>query len=161
MSPAANSGSTIIVNASQALPPYRSKEGEIGYKLKMQKLNFSATLFRIDRPFASYVTGVVNSSLRKPVGNSELHAARDHRHAAELWRRGHALGQNLSKPDDHGRLGRAGSNTYGYRDCRHQQQAFRRHARLTRAIFLANTITGIEGRVPEFRLAACRTPPDG
>src|SRR5271157_2187819 len=56
-----NSGATIIVNASQALPPYRSKEGEIGYKLKMQKLNFSATLFRIDRPFASYVTGVVNS----------------------------------------------------------------------------------------------------
>ena len=25
---------TIIVNASQALPPYRSKEGEIGYKLR-------------------------------------------------------------------------------------------------------------------------------
>ena len=56
-----NSGSTIIINASQPLPPYRSKEGEIGYKLKMQKLNFSATLFRIDRPFANYVTGVVNS----------------------------------------------------------------------------------------------------
>ena len=57
----ANSGGIIIVNASQALPPYRSKEGEIGYKLKMLKLNFSATLFRIDRPFANYVTGVVNS----------------------------------------------------------------------------------------------------
>ena len=56
-----NSGGTVIVNASQALPPYRSKEGEIGYKLKLQKLSFSATLFRIDRPFASYVTGVVNS----------------------------------------------------------------------------------------------------
>ena len=65
-----NSGTTIIVNASQALPPYRSKEGEIGYKLKMQKLNFSATLFRIDRPFASYVTGVENSVCGKQSGTA-------------------------------------------------------------------------------------------
>ena len=57
---AANSGSTIIVNASQPLPPYRSKEGEIGYKLKIRRLNFSTALFRIDRPFANYVVGVVN-----------------------------------------------------------------------------------------------------
>ena len=57
----ASTGSTIIVNANQALPPYRSKEGEIGYKLKMRRLNFSTALFRIDRPFANYVTGVVNA----------------------------------------------------------------------------------------------------
>ncbi len=56
----ANSGSTVIVNANQALPPYRSKEGEIGYKLQLRKINFSTALFRLDRPFANYVTSVVN-----------------------------------------------------------------------------------------------------
>src|SRR5580704_10112739 len=57
---AANSGSTIIVNASQALPPYRSKEGEIGYKLRLRRINFSTALFRLDRPFANYIAGVSN-----------------------------------------------------------------------------------------------------
>jgi iron complex outermembrane recepter protein len=57
---AANSGSTVIVNANQALPPYRSKEGEIGYKLRLRKINFSTALFRLNRPFANYVTSVVN-----------------------------------------------------------------------------------------------------
>ena len=57
---AANSGSIVIVNANQALPPYRSKEGEIGYKLRVRKINFSTALFRIERPFANYATGVTN-----------------------------------------------------------------------------------------------------
>jgi iron complex outermembrane recepter protein len=57
---AANSGSTIIVNASQALPPYRSKEGEIGYKLRVRRINFSTALFRVERPFANYAIGVVD-----------------------------------------------------------------------------------------------------
>ncbi|HEY4361202.1 MAG TPA: TonB-dependent receptor [Bryobacteraceae bacterium] len=57
---AANSGSIVIVNASRALPPYRSKEGEIGYKLRIRKVNFAAALFRVERPFANYATGVVD-----------------------------------------------------------------------------------------------------
>jgi len=57
---AASSGTTIIVNANQALPPYRSKGGELGYKLRLRKINFSTALFRMDRPFANYTTGVVN-----------------------------------------------------------------------------------------------------
>src|SRR5271166_4326696 len=57
---AANSGSTVIVNASQALPPYRSKEGEMGYKLRLRRINFSTALFRIERPFANYVADIVN-----------------------------------------------------------------------------------------------------
>ena len=57
---AANSGNTIIVNASQALPPYRSKEEEIGYKLRVRRINFSAGVFRVERPFANFVTGVMN-----------------------------------------------------------------------------------------------------
>src|SRR5579863_5266128 len=58
---AASTASAIIVNANQALPPYRSKEGEIGYKLRLRRINFTADVFRIERPFANYVTGVVNS----------------------------------------------------------------------------------------------------
>jgi iron complex outermembrane receptor protein len=50
----------IITNASQPLPAYRSKEGEIGYKLRVRRINFSTALFRLDRPFANYTTGVVN-----------------------------------------------------------------------------------------------------
>jgi iron complex outermembrane recepter protein len=57
---AANIGTTIIVNANQALPPYRSKEEEIGYKLRLRRVNFSTDLFRVERPFANYVVGVVN-----------------------------------------------------------------------------------------------------
>ena len=57
---AANSGSTVIVNANQALPPYRSKEGEIGYKLRVRRINFSTALFRVERPFANYVTNITN-----------------------------------------------------------------------------------------------------
>jgi iron complex outermembrane receptor protein len=57
---AASSGSTIIVNASQAIPPYRSKEIEIGYKLNLRRISFSTAMFRIERPFANYVTSVVS-----------------------------------------------------------------------------------------------------
>jgi iron complex outermembrane receptor protein len=57
---AANSGSLVIVNANQALPPYRSKEGEVGYKARFRRINFSTAMFRVDRPFANYVANVVN-----------------------------------------------------------------------------------------------------
>ena len=56
----AGSGSTIVVNANQPIPQYRSKEGEIGYKLRVRKINFSTALFRMDRPFANYIGSVVN-----------------------------------------------------------------------------------------------------
>jgi iron complex outermembrane receptor protein len=58
---AANSGSIVIINASQALPPYRSKEEEIGYKLRVRRINFATAFFRVERPFANYTVGVVNS----------------------------------------------------------------------------------------------------
>jgi len=57
---AASTGTTIIVNATQALPPYRSKQEEIGYKLRFRSINFSAAVFRLERPFANYTTGVTN-----------------------------------------------------------------------------------------------------
>ena len=57
---AASSSTTVIVNASQALPSYRSKQGEIGYKLRFRRITFSADAFRLERPFANYVTGVVS-----------------------------------------------------------------------------------------------------
>jgi iron complex outermembrane receptor protein len=58
---AASSSTVAIVNASQALPPYRSRQEEIGYKLRFRSINFSADVFRLRRPFANYVGGVVDA----------------------------------------------------------------------------------------------------
>lgn len=57
---AASSGSIIITNASQALPPYRSSQIEVGYKLSVRRINFSAAMFRVERPFATFVTNVAD-----------------------------------------------------------------------------------------------------
>ena len=84
---AANSGNIVIINASQALPPYRSKEGEIGYKLRVRRINFSTALFRVERPFANFVTGVVRSGLRSSIRHSELRGLQDHRQPGQLRRR--------------------------------------------------------------------------
>ena len=42
-----------VVNSAKALSPYHDKEGEVGYKLVLRKINFSTALFRIERPFAN------------------------------------------------------------------------------------------------------------
>ncbi len=52
----------ITVNANEVLPAYRSKEGEIGYKLVTRRINFSTALFRIERPFATYVGGITDTA---------------------------------------------------------------------------------------------------
>jgi iron complex outermembrane receptor protein len=44
------------VNAGSSLPPYRSKEYELGYKASFDKIDFTAALFRIQRPFANINT---------------------------------------------------------------------------------------------------------
>jgi iron complex outermembrane receptor protein len=49
-----------ITNASLPIAPYRSKEGEIGYKLRVRRINFSTAVFRLDRPFANYTTNAVD-----------------------------------------------------------------------------------------------------
>ncbi len=54
---------TFITNSGLPLPQYRSKEGEIGYKLRIRRINFSTALFRLDRPFPNYVTNVVNPAV--------------------------------------------------------------------------------------------------
>jgi len=41
------------VNAGVSLPPYRSKEYELGYKATIAKIDLTAALFRIERPFAN------------------------------------------------------------------------------------------------------------
>jgi iron complex outermembrane recepter protein len=73
---AANSGNIVIVNASQALPPYRSKEGEVGYKLRVRRINFATALFRIERPFANYVIGVTDPVCGAQSGTSNCEALR-------------------------------------------------------------------------------------
>jgi iron complex outermembrane receptor protein len=42
-----------VANAGASLPPYRSKEYELGYKATLAKIDFTAALFRIERPFAN------------------------------------------------------------------------------------------------------------
>jgi iron complex outermembrane recepter protein len=42
-----------LINAGQSLPPYRSKQYEVGYKASLAKIDFTAALFRIQRPFAN------------------------------------------------------------------------------------------------------------
>jgi iron complex outermembrane receptor protein len=53
----ANSGSgaseIFVFNASEPLPTYRSTEWEVGYKVESQRMNFTADVFRIRRPFAN------------------------------------------------------------------------------------------------------------
>ena len=41
------------VNAGVSLPPYRSKEYELGYKASLPGIDLTAALFRIERPFAN------------------------------------------------------------------------------------------------------------
>ncbi|RZU39245.1 TonB-dependent receptor [Edaphobacter modestus] len=48
-------GSTNLVNANQALAPYRSKEWEIGFKTASRTIDVTTALFRIQRPFANTV----------------------------------------------------------------------------------------------------------
>jgi iron complex outermembrane recepter protein len=44
------------VNAGTSLAPYRSKEYEVGYKVSLDKIDLTAALFRIQRPFANIDT---------------------------------------------------------------------------------------------------------
>jgi iron complex outermembrane receptor protein len=67
---ASSSGSTIIVNANLALPPYRSKGGEIGYKFIVRQITVSTAVFRIERPFATYATGVSSPVCGSKAGTS-------------------------------------------------------------------------------------------
>jgi iron complex outermembrane recepter protein len=48
----ASSGTVFVANANQPLPPYRSTQLEIGYKVESRRLNFTADVFRLRRPFA-------------------------------------------------------------------------------------------------------------
>jgi iron complex outermembrane receptor protein len=43
-------------NAGESLAPYRSKEYEVGYKATVDKVNLTAAIFRIQRPFANINT---------------------------------------------------------------------------------------------------------
>jgi iron complex outermembrane receptor protein len=71
---AASSGTTTIINANLALPPYRSTEGEIGYKVRLRRINFSTALFRMERPFANYVGGIVNPLCGSQSGTANCEA---------------------------------------------------------------------------------------
>jgi len=48
-------GGATLINANQALPPYRSKEWELGFKTDGRPINLTTALFRLQRPFANTV----------------------------------------------------------------------------------------------------------
>ena len=43
---------TTAANASEALPPYRSTQTEVGYKIAFPLIDLATAFFRINRPFA-------------------------------------------------------------------------------------------------------------
>jgi len=45
--------SSTTANPGQALPPYRSTQQEVGYKLAVGRIDVSTAVFRLDRPFAN------------------------------------------------------------------------------------------------------------
>ncbi len=45
--------SSTTANPGQALPPYRSTQQEVGYKLALRQLDVTTAVFRLDRPFAN------------------------------------------------------------------------------------------------------------
>jgi iron complex outermembrane receptor protein len=49
-------GSANLINANQALPPYRSKEWELGFKTEARPLAITTALFRLQRPFADTIS---------------------------------------------------------------------------------------------------------
>ena len=49
-------GSTNLINANQALPPYRSKEWELGFKTDEHPIAITTALFRLQRPFADTIS---------------------------------------------------------------------------------------------------------
>ena len=48
-------GGATLVNANQALSPYRSKEWELGFKTEARPLAITTALFRLERPFADTI----------------------------------------------------------------------------------------------------------
>jgi iron complex outermembrane receptor protein len=47
--------SATLVNSGAVLPPYRSKEWEVGFKTDVHPLAITTTLFRLERPFADTI----------------------------------------------------------------------------------------------------------
>ena len=61
-------GGNSLVNANQALDPYRSKEWELGFKSSGRPLNLTTALFRLERPFAETVALNATQNIFKIVG---------------------------------------------------------------------------------------------
>jgi iron complex outermembrane recepter protein len=45
-----------VANPGEALPPYRTTQAEVGYKVALRGLDLSTAVFRLDRPFATIDT---------------------------------------------------------------------------------------------------------
>ena len=158
---AANSGSIVIINANQALPPYRSKEGEIGYKMRVRRITSSIALFRIDRPFANYATGVVDPICGAQSGTPNCEAFRITGNQRNYGIEAMVSGRIIDSLMITGGLTVLESQADGHRHRGDQQQELRRHSRTTSPIFWPSIVCPkLPGAYLQFRLAACGTPPD-
>jgi iron complex outermembrane receptor protein len=82
-----SSGTTVVLNSKQALAPYRDIEEEAGYKLEFPRINFSAALFHIKRPYignpvqlplsdcTSFLPSVTACEINEITGNQENYGA--------------------------------------------------------------------------------------
>ena len=70
-------GAANVIDANQALPPYRSKQWEIGYKTDAHPIAITADLYRLERPFANTVSynGSPTENVFKIVGTQVNHGA--------------------------------------------------------------------------------------
>ena len=93
--------------------PTAARKCEMGYKVESQRMNFSADLFRIRRPFADVVEQLTdhcgyNAAASVSTGSARyLRKRPDRRPAGQLRRGSHALRQHHSQPEAHRRNHRA------------------------------------------------------
>ena len=103
-------------NPGQALPPYRSTQAEVGYKLVLRQVSFSTAVFRLNRPFAN----------TDPIDNVFKISGDQVNYGVEA-----TLSGRVAEPAGGvGRADRARHERHQDRQCEHRQQGVRRHSRL-------------------------------
>jgi iron complex outermembrane receptor protein len=70
-------GGANLINANQALAPYRSEEWELGFKTDAHPIAFTTALFRLQRPFADTISynGSSTENIYAIVGQQVNHGA--------------------------------------------------------------------------------------
>ncbi|MDE1162443.1 MAG: TonB-dependent receptor [Acidobacteriaceae bacterium] len=75
------------VNAGQALAPYRSKEWEVGYKTALPQATLTASLFRLERPFANTVANTGGTGTIFKIVGEQVNYGAEISGQTLLWKR--------------------------------------------------------------------------